>query len=341
MIVGLLRVITTAPGALACLATSLFSKVPAVSSPGPEGGLISPRRRVICFSAKPTMNQDQWTAVDRYITGLLVPPDAALDGALRDSAAAGLPPIAGSPAQGKLLHLLARTQGARRILEIGTLGGYSTIWLARALPAGGQLMTLEVDPRHAEAARANIARAGLAGVVELRLGPALETLPQLIAEKSGPFDLIFIDADKGAIPEYFARALELSRHGTLIIVDNVVRNGAVAGQHRSCRNWRPPLPPTAGRRTARQRHDDPDRRQQRIRRIHLGAGHRRPVARVRLGGGSGTIRQGNNLTGRGPSYDLIDHSWLARQGWNHKCLMGITPHSTLPRSGVGSGGITR
>ena len=190
--------------------------------------MISPRRRVICFSAKPTMNQDQWTAVDRYITGLLVPPDAALDGALRDSAAAGLPPIAVSPAQGKLLHLLARTQGARRILEIGTLGGYSTIWLARALPAGGQLMTLEVDPRHAEAARANIARAGLAGVVELRLGPALETLPQLIAEKSGRFDLIFIDADKGAIPEYFARALELSRRGTLIIVDNVVRNGAVA-----------------------------------------------------------------------------------------------------------------
>ena len=173
------------------------------------------------------MNQDQWTAVDRYLTGLLLPPDAALDSALRESAAAGLPPIAVSPTQGKLLHLLARMQGARRILEIGTLGGYSTIWLARSLPASGQLMTLELDPRHAETARANLARAGLAEVVELRLGPALETLPQLITEKRRPFDLIFIDADKGAIPEYFARALELSRHGTMIIVDNEVRNGAV------------------------------------------------------------------------------------------------------------------
>jgi predicted O-methyltransferase YrrM len=174
------------------------------------------------------MNQDQWTAVDHYITGLLVPPDEALDGALRDSAAASLPPIAVSPPQGKLLHLLARMQGARLILEIGTLGGYSTIWLARALPAGGRLVTLEVDPRHAETARANLARAGLAEVVELPLGAALETLPELIAEKRGLFDLIFIDADKGAIPEYFARALELSRRGTMIIVDNVVRNGAVA-----------------------------------------------------------------------------------------------------------------
>jgi len=166
--------------------------------------------------------------VDRYITGLLVPPDEALDGALRDSVAAGLPPIAVSPTQGKLLHRLARMQGARIILEIGTLGGYSTIWLARALPASGRLVTLEVDPRHAETARANLARAGLAEVVELRLGPALETLPDLIAEKRGPFDLIFIDADKGAIPEYFVRALEISRRGTMIIVDNVVRNGAVA-----------------------------------------------------------------------------------------------------------------
>jgi predicted O-methyltransferase YrrM len=174
------------------------------------------------------MNQDQWTAVDRYLTGLLGPPDAARDAARRAPAAAGLPAIAVSPTQGKLLHLLARMQGARLILEIGTLGGYSTIWLARALPAHGQLVTLEVNPRHAETARANIVRAGLAGVVELRLGPALETLQLLIAEKRGPFDLIFIDADKGAIPEYFARALELSRRGTMIIVDNVVRNGAVA-----------------------------------------------------------------------------------------------------------------
>jgi predicted O-methyltransferase YrrM len=172
--------------------------------------------------------QEQWTAVDRYLTGLLALSDAALDGALRDSAAAGLPAIAVSPAQGKLLHLLARMMGARSILEIGTLGGYSTIWLARALPAGGRLVTLEVDPRHAQVARANLARAGLDRVVELRLGPALETLPLLIAEKRGPFDLIFIDADKVSIPEYFQRALGLSRRGTLIIVDNVVRKGAVA-----------------------------------------------------------------------------------------------------------------
>jgi predicted O-methyltransferase YrrM len=159
---------------------------------------------------------------------LLAPPDAALEAALRDSAAAGLPAIAVSPAQGKLLHLLARMQGARNILEIGTLGGYSTIWLARALPGGGRLVTLEVDPKHAETARANIARAGLDGMVELRLGPALETLPLLAAEKRDLFDLIFIDADKAAIPEYFAWALRLSRRGTMIIVDNVVRNGALA-----------------------------------------------------------------------------------------------------------------
>ena len=173
------------------------------------------------------MIQEQWTAVDRYITDLLVPPDPVLEAALQASVAAGLPPIAVSPNQGKLLHLLARVQGARKILEIGTLGGYSTIWLARALPADGRLITLEFDPKHAEVARGNIARAGLAGVVEVRLGRALDTLPQLAAEGRGPFDLIFIDADKQTYPDYFAWALKLSRRGTLIIADNVVRNGAV------------------------------------------------------------------------------------------------------------------
>jgi predicted O-methyltransferase YrrM len=156
-----------------------------------------------------------------------VPPDAALDAALQSSAAAGLPPIHVTPNLGKLLMLLARVQGARTVLEIGTLGGYSTIWLARALPADGRLMTLESDPKHADIARANIARAGLSGVVELRLGRALDTLPQLAAERCGPFDLIFIDADKQGYSDYLAWALKLSRRGTLIIADNVVRKGAV------------------------------------------------------------------------------------------------------------------
>jgi predicted O-methyltransferase YrrM len=173
------------------------------------------------------MSQEQWTAVDRYITDLLVLSDVALEAALKASADAGLPQIHVSPNQGKLLQLLAQAKGARNILEIGTLGGYSTIWLARALPAGGRLITLEFDPKHAQVARANIARAGLAGVVELRVGRALETLPQLAAERRGPFDLIFIDADKGNYPGYFTWALKLSRRGTLIIADNVVRNGAV------------------------------------------------------------------------------------------------------------------
>ncbi len=173
------------------------------------------------------MTQEQWTAVDRYLTDLLVPPDPALDEALRTSAAAGLPSIHVSPNQGKLLHLLARLTAARTILEIGTLGGYSTIWLGRALPAGGRLITLEADPRHAEIARGNLARAGLAGVVELRLGPALDTLPQLAAEARGPFDLIFIDADKPAYPDYLTWSLKLSRPGSLIVADNVVRKGTV------------------------------------------------------------------------------------------------------------------
>src|SRR5262245_23648902 len=174
------------------------------------------------------MTQEQWTAVDRYFTDRLVPSDPALDEALRASAAAGLPSINVSPNQGKLLQLLARVQGARTILEIGTLGGYSTIWLARALPAGGRLITLETNPKHAAVARANIAHAGLTRVVELRLGPAIETLPQLAAEKLGPFERIFLDADKPGYPDYLFWALELSRPGSLIIADNVVRKGEVA-----------------------------------------------------------------------------------------------------------------
>jgi len=173
------------------------------------------------------MNLETWTAVDCYLNDLFVPPDPALDAALEASAAAGLPLISVSPNQGKLLQLLARIQGARNILEIGTLGGYSTLWLARAMPAGGKLITLESDAKHAEVARGNFARAGLAGIVELRVGPALDTLPQVAAEGRGPFDLIFIDADKPCTADYFAWALRLSRRGTLIIVDNVVRRGAV------------------------------------------------------------------------------------------------------------------
>jgi predicted O-methyltransferase YrrM len=174
------------------------------------------------------MSQELWTSVDRYITDLLAPSDPALEAALAASAEAGLPAINVAPNQGKLLQLLAQLQGARAILEIGTLGGYSTIWLARALPPGGRLITLEANPKHAEVARANLVRAGLAGVVELRLGRAQDTLPQLAAEGRDPFDLIFIDADKTGYPEYFAWALKLSRRGSLIIADNVVRKGAVA-----------------------------------------------------------------------------------------------------------------
>ncbi len=170
---------------------------------------------------------EQWAAVDRYLTDVFLPPDPELEATLRASAEAGLPPINVSPTQGKLLQLLARIQGARTILEIGTLGGYSTIWLARALPAGGRLVTLEAEPKHAAVARANVARAGLADRVELRLGPALETLPRLAAEGFGPVDLCFIDADKPSNPDYFRWALRLARAGGLIVVDNVVRGGAV------------------------------------------------------------------------------------------------------------------
>jgi len=173
------------------------------------------------------VDEGVWTAVDRYITDALIPSDPALTAALEASTAAGLPEIQVAPNQGKLLHMLARLQGARAILEIGTLGGYSTIWLGRALPKDGRLISLEVDPKHAEVARANIARAGLSGVVEIRLGPAIQSLPAIAAENRGPFDLIFIDADKVSIPEYFTWSLKLSRPGTLIVVDNVVRGGAV------------------------------------------------------------------------------------------------------------------
>jgi predicted O-methyltransferase YrrM len=173
------------------------------------------------------VNEKLWTAVDDYITGMLLPADTVLEAALEASKAAGLPPIAVTPAQGKLLHILARLQGARRILEIGTLGGYSTIWLGRALPADGKLLTLEVNQEYAKIAGDNISRAGLDAVVDLRLGPALETLPQIAAEGAGPFDLIFIDADKHNIPKYFEISCRLSRLGSLIIVDNVVRDGRV------------------------------------------------------------------------------------------------------------------
>jgi predicted O-methyltransferase YrrM len=165
--------------------------------------------------------------IDRYLSSLLAPHDAALDAALSSSAAAGLPEIQVSPTHGKLLHLLARLQNARAILEIGTLGGYSAIWLARALAPGGKLITLEFDPKHAEVARANIARAGLADRVDIRIGAALDTLPKIAAAKEGPFDLVFIDADKVHNPDYFAWALKLTRPGSLVIVDNVVREGSV------------------------------------------------------------------------------------------------------------------
>jgi predicted O-methyltransferase YrrM len=173
------------------------------------------------------MSQQTWTSVDFYLDDLLVGHDAVLEAALQASAEAGLPSIAVSPTQGKLLNLLARVRGARAILEIGTLGGYSTIWLARALPADGRLVTLEIDPKHAEVARANIAQAGLTARVEVRLGRAFDTLAQLSAENAGPFDLTFIDADKASLPEYFRWALRLSRAGSLIAIDNVIRGGAV------------------------------------------------------------------------------------------------------------------
>ncbi|MBW4507573.1 MAG: O-methyltransferase [Scytonematopsis contorta HA4267-MV1] len=173
------------------------------------------------------MTQEKWTAVDSYITDMLLSNDPILEAVLQASNAAGLPPHNVSPNQGKLLMLLALIHQARNILEIGTLGGYSTIWLARALPTNGRLITLESNPKHAEVARENITRAGLANIIEIRVGRAVDTLAQLATSDCHPFDLIFIDADKPSNPEYFSWALKLSSKGSLIIADNVVRDGTV------------------------------------------------------------------------------------------------------------------
>lgn len=173
------------------------------------------------------MNPGTWEQVDDYFGGQLLGRDPALAATLEASREAGLPDIAVSATQGKLLNLLARVQGARNILEVGTLGGYSALWLAKALPPGGRLVTLEADRKHAEVARANLARAGYGNQVQVRLGAALDTLPELEREGAGPFDLVFIDADKRSNPEYFQWAVKLSRRGALIIVDNVVRGGKV------------------------------------------------------------------------------------------------------------------
>ncbi len=174
------------------------------------------------------MSQELWSAVDGYFCTQLLPADPVLTQALQRSQAAGLPPINVAPNQGKLLQLLARMQGARRILEIGTLGGYSTVWLARALPPHGQLLTLELSEANAAVARVNLAHAGLAAQVQVRVGAALETLASLVHEGCAPFDFIFIDADKPNNPQYLHWALKLARVGTVIVGDNVVRAGAVA-----------------------------------------------------------------------------------------------------------------
>lgn len=174
------------------------------------------------------MNQAQWTAVDAYINDLFVPDDDILEAALRTAAEAGLPEIQVTPSQGKLLGMMVQAVGARKVLEIGTLGGYSAIWIARALPSGGRLVTLEAAPKHAEVARSNFVRAGLEGGIDIRVGPAQETLPALVDEGIGPFDLVFIDADKPSYPTYFDWTMKLTRPGSLIILDNVVRGGAVA-----------------------------------------------------------------------------------------------------------------
>jgi predicted O-methyltransferase YrrM len=173
------------------------------------------------------MDETLWKAVDDYVDGLLIEPDAVLVEVLERSRAAGLPAINVSAPQGKLLYLLVQSLAARRVLEIGTLGAYSTIWMARALPADGRLVTIEADTKHADIARANIARAGLGRIVDLRIGRALDVLPEIAREGIGPFDFIFIDADKPATADYFKWALHLSRVGSVIIVDNVVRQGAV------------------------------------------------------------------------------------------------------------------
>jgi len=174
------------------------------------------------------MSQEQWSAVDNYFDSLFVPTDEVQTATMQAIADAGLPAISVSPTQGKLLYLLAKMHNVRSVLEIGTLGGYSTIWMARALPADGKLITLEIDPKHAAVARANIARAGLPAKVEVMVGKAIESLPQLDESCVGPFDLVFIDADKVSTPDYLTWAFRLTKPGSLIIIDNVVRNGAVA-----------------------------------------------------------------------------------------------------------------
>ncbi|GIV62814.1 MAG: O-methyltransferase [Bellilinea sp.] len=192
-------------------------------------------QRIKSLFSSPAADQpkpaEQWTAVDEYLTGLLLPADPALDQALRVSQAAGLPSIQVSPLQGKLLHLLAKSIAARRILEIGTLGGYSTIWLARALPPDGVLITLELDPKHAAVARENLAGAGVSERVEIHLGQALDSLARLVEQNQPPFDLIFIDADKPNYPAYFDWSLKLSRPGTLIVADNIIRKGRIIEPH--------------------------------------------------------------------------------------------------------------
>jgi predicted O-methyltransferase YrrM len=184
------------------------------------------------------MSDSTWARVDHYISGMLLAPDPTLDAAQAESQAAGLPAISVSPNQGKFLQLLARIQGARTILEIGTLGGFSTIWLARALPPDGKLVTLEAEPRHANVARANLARAGVADRVDVRVGPALATLPTLLSSGLAPFDFIFIDADKPNIPAYLEWAIKLARRGSVIVVDNVVRQGEVANPESTDANVR-------------------------------------------------------------------------------------------------------
>jgi predicted O-methyltransferase YrrM len=173
------------------------------------------------------MDQELWTAVDKYFNETTVGTDAALAAAAAAADAAQLPPVSVTPAYGKLLHLIARASGVRRILEIGTLAGYSTIWLARAIPSDGRVVTLELNPKHVELARANVARAGLADRVDIRLGPALNTLSQLAREHEPPFDFTFIDADRPNVAEYFDWAVKLARPGSIIVVDNVVRQGRV------------------------------------------------------------------------------------------------------------------
>jgi predicted O-methyltransferase YrrM len=182
----------------------------------------------LAVAENPTPNQGEWTRVDAALCDHLLESEAIFEDALAAARAAGLPEIQVAPNQGKLLSLLARAAGARRILEIGTLGGYSTLWLARALPREGRLVTLEIDPRHAAVARENLTRGSLLDRVEIRIGPAIESLESLASESRDPFDLVFIDADKESTAEYFHRSLDLCRKGALIVVDNVVRGGRIA-----------------------------------------------------------------------------------------------------------------